>query len=245
MLMIKPLVSIIITAFKYEKFVSQCIESCLSQKDFDDFEILLIDDGSPDATATIAKNYEPMIRVISIENGGVEKASNLGIKVARGDFCVRVDADDLLYPSYLSTLMPHLNEKTWDFFYPNYDCVDAKGDIISHVKLPCFDSEEIKQRGDFLATGTLYRKAALEKIGGYNPQIANCGLENYELILNMLNAGCKGLHIDSSLFAYRIHDENMSNKRRESIITYGWKLAKIFRLPSYTTNSNHPYGLTL
>ena len=239
------MISIIITAYNYERFVAKCIESCLGQKGYDDFEVILIDDGSTDATLEIARKYAPRLRVESLENGGVERASNRGIELARGKFCVRVDADDFLYPDYLAALAPYLHEPDWAFLYPDYDCVDGNSTVIRHVKLPPFDVAEIKQRGDFLATGTLYRKSALEQIGLYNTQTPNCGLENYEVILKLLSNGGKGRHVDKALFAYRIHDKNMSLTRRENIIHYGSGIASRFGLPEYTTNENHPYGLKL
>jgi glycosyltransferase involved in cell wall biosynthesis len=243
--MTTPLISIIITAYNYEKFVGQCIESCLGQTGFDAFEVILIDDGSTDSTLSIAQRYAPRLQVVSTRNGGVEKAGNLGIKLARGAFCVRVDADDFLFPDYLSTLAPYLKNSDWAFCYPDYSCVDTNGAIIRHVSLPEFDAEEIRERGDFLAGGTLYRKSLLEKLGGYSEETANCGLENYELILAILQHGGTGQHIPADLFAYRTHDKNMSLTRREHIIAYGSKLAAKFGLPAYRTNKNHPYGLVL
>lgn len=240
-----PLISIIITAYNYDKFVGQCIESCLEQKDFDDFEVILIDDGSTDSTLQIAKQYEPRLKIISTANSGVERAGNLGINTARGEFCLRVDADDFLYPDYLAEISPYLDKKDWAFLYPNYDCVDTTGKIIRKVELPEFDPEEIKERGDFLAGGTLYRKKILQLAGGYNETTANCGLENYELILKILQNGGNAILVPKHLFAYRRHDKNMSVTRQKDIIAYGTKLAARFGLPSYRTNKNHPYGLVL
>ena len=242
---INPLVSIIITAYNYENFVGECIESCLNQENFADYEVILINDGSTDSTLQIAKKYEPRLQVVTVANGGVEKAGNLGIKLSKGEFCVRVDADDFLYPNYLADLSPYLKNESWAFLYPDYACVNTKGEIIRQVQLPEFDPEEIKERGDFLAGGTLYRKTVLEKIGGYNEEIPNCGLENYELILNILNLGYEGKLVPVSLFAYRTHDKNMSITRRQDIIAYGTQLAIKCGLPSYRTNKNHPYGLVL
>lgn len=244
--MATPLISIIITAYSYEEYAAHCIESCLNQKDFTDYETIFVDDGSSDNTLEVARAYEPDIKVITQSNSGVETASNHGIAQAQGRFWVRVDADDLLSPNYLATLASLTAHEHWSFLYSDYNKIDAEGAVIGPVALPDFDADEIRERGDFLATGTMYRAADAAKVGNYCVTTANCGLENFELILKVLQNGNYGTHVDQELFSYRIHRKNMSLTRRQSIIRYGQKLAERFDLRGgYRTNANHPYGLTL
>lgn len=244
--MASPLISIIITAYRYERYVAACIESCLHQRDFSDFEVILVDDGSPDETLDIARDYEPDIKVITQANSGVEIASNQGISHARGQFWVRVDADDLLAPNYLATLAPLTTDDHWAFIYPDYDKIDGNGAVIASVTLPDFNADEVRARGDFLATGTLFRAEAAAWVGNYSESPVNCGLENFELVLKLLQKGGFGIHLAQNLFSYRVHSANMSLTRRQSIIEYGQELAQNFGLLNgYQTNSNHPYGLKL
>jgi glycosyltransferase involved in cell wall biosynthesis len=240
-----PVVSIIITAYQYERYIANCIESCLAQTTKLPFEVIVIDDGSLDLTAAVARNYEPHIKVYSITNGGVEKASNYGFTKARGKFVVRVDADDSLKPNFIKIMEPYLQQDDWAFYYSNYSVIDSEGNKVSQVNLPAFNTDEIYERGDFLATGTLYRMDLLKRLGFYNEELPNCGLENYELILRLLAAQAKGLHIGETLFFYRIHSRNMSLIRREKIIKHGFKIAERFGLNTYKTNVNHPYNLVL
>ena len=241
----EPVVSFIITAYRYERYVAHCIESCLAQTPSVPFEVIVVDDGSPDNTAQVARSYEPRIKVFSLPNGGVEKASNYGLTQARGKFIVRVDADDALKPDFLKTLAPYFQQDSWSFLYSDYAVIDSDGTTVSRVNLPDFNPTEIRERGDFLATGTVYRADTLKNLGYYNEGVPNCGLENYELILRLLAADAPGIHVAEALFCYRVHSGNMSLLRREKIIQHGSKIAASFGLHAYSTNINHPYKLVL
>lgn len=241
------LVSIIITSYNYEKYIQECIDSCLDQKEFDNYEIIVVNDGSTDNTAKILSQYDSnsKIKIFNNTNSGIEAASNFGIKNALGKYVVRVDADDKLKNNFLKLSVDFLLNSKNAFAYSNYDTIDENSKTINKIKLPKFDKNEILNRGDFLATGTLYQKAVLEKINYYNEQTRNCGLENYELILNLLTNNYVGVHIDESLFEYRQHNTNISKTKREQIIKYGETLFEKFNLGAYKTNKFHPYGLVI
>lgn len=238
-------VSIIITSYNYEKYIEKCILSCINQKNFDDFEVIVVDDGSSDNTKSVLEKYSDCIRYFVNQNQGIEKASNFGIKQAKGEFFVRVDADDMLDKNYLQNVVPLLQNSKYAFVYSDYSVIDGEDKIISTKKLPDFDTNEIKNRGDFLATGTIYKKNIFFELGLYNEETKNCGLENFELTLNILKNGYIGLCTHLPLFYYRQHGTNVSLVRRESIIDYGEKLAKKYNLLGYKTNENHPWGLKL
>lgn len=99
-----PKVSIIVPVYKVEKYLSQCIESIISQT-YTDWELLLIDDGSPDNSGKICDEYalkDSRIRVFHKENAGVGAARNTGLENAKGVFIVFVDSDDFCEELYLS-----------------------------------------------------------------------------------------------------------------------------------------------
>lgn len=101
------IVSIIIPVYNAEKFVGRCVESILSQT-FQDFEILLVDDGSKDESLVKCKELQQTdarIRVFSKENGGPSSARKLGVKNAKGEFVFFVDADDTIPMGALSLLI--------------------------------------------------------------------------------------------------------------------------------------------
>ena len=100
-------ISIIIPCYNSEKYLSACMDSVLAQT-FEDFEAILIDDGSRDHTLAIAQRYaeiDPRVRVFAKENGGVAAARNLGLDHAQGEWITFVDSDDLLPPDALETLL--------------------------------------------------------------------------------------------------------------------------------------------
>ena len=239
-------VSIVVTAYNYDQFINECLDSCLGQLGTSlNYEVIVVDDGSTDETQTLlALRSDPRLRVLRIVNSGIEEASNLGFAASNCRFIVRVDADDALALTYLARIEPML-QLEYGFFYADYSVIDANSVTLEEVRLPEFDITEIMARGDFLATGTLYRAELLHSIGGYSTQTKNSGLENYELILNLINSEVQGLHVAESLFHYRRHRTNMSASRKSSIIEYGRALFERNELGGFATNQYHPYKLKL
>lgn len=239
-------VSIVVTAYNYDQFIDECLGSCLGQQGTAlNYEVIVVDDGSTDDTPILLAQYsDPRLRVLRIENSGIEFASNVGFAAANGQFIVRVDADDALAPDYLARMSPML-ELGFGFYYADYSVIDTNGAVLEVVHLPEFDVAEIMTRGDFLATGTLYRAELLHSLGGYATQTRNSGLENYELILRLINTGVRGNHVEAPLFKYRRHRTNMSATRKASIIEYGRALFERNGLGTFRTNQYHPYKLEL
>lgn len=98
-----PKVSVIVPVYKAEAYLHRCVDSLLAQT-FQDFEILLVDDGSPDRSGEICDDYarqDRRVRVFHKENGGVSSARNLGLDECRGEWVVFVDADDYVDENYL------------------------------------------------------------------------------------------------------------------------------------------------
>lgn len=237
-------ISILITAYNYGNYIEECIDSCLNQdKSGLAHEVIVVDDGSTDNTPEILNGcINRSLRKYRIKNSGIEKASNYGFKKAKGKYIVRVDADDRLCQNYLSIMQSQLTYFA-GFYYPDYAVINADGKIVESISLPDFRVEEIRQRGDFLATGTLYDAGILKKYGGYSTVIKNSGLENYELVLRLIELGMVGKHVSHQLFGYRRHGLNISDEKRHEIIRNGQALFEDMKLGSYTTNEYHPYKL--
>lgn len=101
-----PLVSIIIPVYKAEAYLHKCVDSLLAQT-MTDFEVLLVDDGSPDRSGAICDEYaakDSRIRVFHKENGGVSSARNLGLDNACGEYVMFVDSDDWVGVDYIKDL---------------------------------------------------------------------------------------------------------------------------------------------
>jgi glycosyltransferase involved in cell wall biosynthesis len=96
--------SVVIPLYNKEKYVRQAIDSILAQS-FRDFEILVIDDGSTDESLNVAQSFRESVRIISHErNRGLSAARNTGIREAKGDFVVFLDADDYWKPEFLEAI---------------------------------------------------------------------------------------------------------------------------------------------
>ena len=123
-----PKISVIVPVYKAEAYLHRCVDSLLAQT-FQDFEVLLIDDGSPDRSGEICDEYaqkDSRIRVFHKENGGVSSARNLGLDNARGEWVTFVDSDDYVKPSYLFDFGQ--TECDADFYMQGYQkiCVGGK-----------------------------------------------------------------------------------------------------------------------
>ena len=113
-----PKISVIVPVYNVEKYLPRCIDSILSQT-FKDFELLLIDDGSPDNCGNICDEYaikDSRVKVIHKQNGGVSSARNVGIENAKGEWITYIDADDYIEQGFLS--IPE--DATEDLLIQNY-----------------------------------------------------------------------------------------------------------------------------
>ena len=245
--MMQPELSIIITNYNYSQYLKACIEGCIHQETAVPYEVIMVDDGSTDDSLKCIEPYlSDTVRLLVLENSGIEVASNQGFSASKGQFVVRVDADDYLLPTYVDKMVPVLKqEDACAFVYPDYHVIDGQGDLLYDESLPSFSPEEILKRGDFLATGTLYRKSVLEAFAYYDETVKNCGLENYQLIVKLIQAGYSGLHVAGHLFSYRRHNANISANRKADIWAYGRHLFSNLGIGTYQTNCYHPYKLEL
>ena len=102
-----PEISIIVPVYKVEKYLNECIDSILAQT-FTDFELILVDDGSPDncpALCDAAAEKDSRVRVIHQQNKGLSGARNAGIDVARGNWLGFVDSDDMIDPTFCEKML--------------------------------------------------------------------------------------------------------------------------------------------
>lgn len=106
MVCMNPKISVIVPVYKVERYIKECVNSILAST-FTDFELLLVDDGSPDNSGRICEEYaqkDMRIRVLHKPNGGVSSARNLGLDRARGEWVTFIDSDDLISPTFLEGL---------------------------------------------------------------------------------------------------------------------------------------------
>ena len=97
------MITVIVPVYKAEKYVLRCVDSILAQT-FTDFEVLLIDDGSPDRSGEICEEYaqkDARVRVFHKDNAGVSSARNLGLDNAKGEWVTFVDSDDWVHEDFI------------------------------------------------------------------------------------------------------------------------------------------------
>lgn len=116
------LISIIVPIYNVENYLRQCLDSIMSQT-YQNFECLLINDGSPDHSADICREYvekDSRFRYFEKENGGVSSARNLGIERSKGEYITFIDSDDWVDPDYLEVLYTTLLEEGADITVSTY-----------------------------------------------------------------------------------------------------------------------------
>lgn len=110
------MISVIVPVYNVDKYLNACIDSILRQT-FDDFELLLIDDGNSDSSPAICDEYasrDPRVKVFHKANGGVSDARNTGLDHARGEYVAFIDGDDWIQPDYLEKLHDRMQSGSFD-----------------------------------------------------------------------------------------------------------------------------------
>ena len=131
-----PELSIIVPVYKVELYLSKCIDSILAQT-FTDFELILIDDGSPDRCGEICDEYaarDSRIIVIHQENQGVSAARNAGLDIAAGEFIGFVDSDDWIEPEMYTAMLNEKQAHDVDVVFCKYTKCSEKGLAIETLK---------------------------------------------------------------------------------------------------------------
>ena len=129
-----PKVSIIVPVYKAEKYLHRCVDSILAQT-FTDFELLLIDDGSPDNSGTICDRYaaaDPRVHVFHKPNGGVSSARQCGLDNAQGEYTIHADPDDWVEPDMLQELYTEAQRTNADMVICDFlqECANGKTQYI-------------------------------------------------------------------------------------------------------------------
>ena len=170
-LMSLPLISVFIPVHKVEHYLHNCVNSILSQS-YSNWEMILINDGSPDRCGEICDEYaakDSRIKVIHKENGGLSSARNAGLDYPpKGEFVTFLDSDDFWHPEYLETLM-NLQQK---YHADLVQCGFVRGSesvfppIEGPISIDVLDNHEvfIKEKANVIMCGKLYRTSLFDGI---------------------------------------------------------------------------------
>mgnify|MGYP001443428711 CR=1 FL=1 len=169
----QPLITMIIPVYNIENYVSRCVESAINQS-YENLEILLIDDGSEDASGEICDQYGEKcsnIRVIHKENGGLSEARNVGIEAAGGEYLVFLDGDDFVTKNYVENLFNAIEQVSCDLAISMFlNVVDDQGielntdGVLENLSEECLRSL-LYQRGiETSAPGKIYKRELIGEL---------------------------------------------------------------------------------
>ena len=176
-----PTISVLIPAYNAAHYVSRAIESALAQT-VRPLEILVVDDGSRDATAEVVSRYPAPARLLRQANAGPAAARNRAAREARGEWLALLDADDAWLPQKLELQLPYTQE-------PEVGVVHCWGPTDDGPAPERFDFQALWKRNRIVNSSALIRRSAFDQVGGFDEDRALISVEDYNLWLRLLAAG--------------------------------------------------------
>lgn len=213
-------ISIIVPVYNVEKYLDRCIKSILNQT-FNNFEIILVDDGSPDNCGRICDEYEKKdkrIKVVHKENGGLSDARNAGLDIAKGKYIGFVDSDDIIHPRMYEILFECINKSKSDIIqckfkkFKNSD--ELKNDLDNYDKI--FEEYDNKRaiidmidnnKINVNSWNKLYKRELFESLRFPKGKIHEDEFLTYKLLYNSR----KIAYIDEELYYYYQNDNGIMN----------------------------------
>jgi glycosyltransferase involved in cell wall biosynthesis len=235
-----PLVSVVIPAFNASNTLEQTLLS-VSAQTYRNLEIIVVDDGSADHTAAIARNFsnlDPRVRLLQKSNGGVASARNAGTQACGAEFVAFIDADDLWHPTKISKQMALLTASGSDMalVYAPFRRLDMSGMVLGSSRNHRVDGWVVNRHFyvNIIGNGSsiLVRKHVLDEIGGYSTRLREAGAQGCEDLLLQLQIA---LHyqfgtVPEYLVGYRQSPGNMSSDQermfRSSLLALSMALAE-------------------
>jgi teichuronic acid biosynthesis glycosyltransferase TuaG len=209
----EPLVSVIMPAHNAGKYLNESINSVIGQT-YSNWELIIVDDGSTDTTATIANEYaanDPRIKYFYQEQGRQGKARNLAINNSQGYYLAFLDADDIWVNHKLQTQIEILKSR------PDLDLICSQGYYLYEDGKSDFfyttikdwnweaDSETFIKMNQVAILSAVVKRAAVIDAGLFTEKLAIQNMEDYHLWLKLLRKEYRFLSIPDFLFYYRVH----------------------------------------
>ncbi|SDH42229.1 N-terminal domain of galactosyltransferase [Flavobacterium omnivorum] len=219
-----PSLSIIITCYNLGEYLEEAIASIKEYSMNEDYEVILVNDGSTNATTNaileeVVKSDKAII-YINQSNLGLAKARNNGIKQAKGKYIIPLDADNKLRPEFIEQTISILNNNLEiDVVHGN---AQNFGNKVSIWKSKPFNFPEMLLN-NYIDACAGFRKSTWEKLGGYDETMPVMGFEDWDLWLRMGNAGCRFEYVDELFFDYRVRDNSMLSEawqKRSKLLDY-------------------------
>lgn len=209
-----PLVSVLVAAYNSEDFIEDALESVWDQT-YPNYEIIVVNDGSTDSTASKLNQWKNKITIIEKENGGIASARNAGLAAAKGDFIAILDADDAWLPTKLFEQMEYFQS------HPAVSIVFSLAQNVLHKDLvhrKNISPQPLPIIAAHIPGNCMVRKNTFDQIGYFNESII-LG-EFAEWYGKALNANIKIGCVDSLLLLRRIHGNNIGIKEKKRFNDY-------------------------
>ena len=228
-----PKVSVIIPTFNRAQYIAETIKSVLNQTD-NDFEIIVVDDGSNDNTREVLKAFINKIKYIYKENAGAASARNVGIKNAQGKYIVFLDSDDLFLPKKLEIQVPILDKyPEIDFVYSDvfYFKEKNKRPILMRSIRPASDGRILKKlfmNTSITSSSVIFRKVCFEKAGLFDESLR---LNEDTDMLFRIAIHYKAYFSEYPSVMYRVHSHSKSKNQEglmESLLTSSERLLRAY-----------------
>ena len=168
-----PVISVIVPVYNVEKYLHRCVDSILAQT-FTDFELILVDDGSPDNCGIICDEYAEKydnIKVLHRENGGLSAARNTGFMNSKGEYVCFIDSDDFVTPDFCETLYGLLNNTDYDYavcgvckFNDGEEPIPEDLSGISEYTNFQLLEQQLNHKSVFYVCNKMYRRSSIEKL---------------------------------------------------------------------------------
>jgi glycosyltransferase involved in cell wall biosynthesis len=210
-----PAVTIITPVFNRERFIGQAIESVLKGK-FQNFEYIVIDNGSSDRTAEVVAKYtsDPRIRLVKYNENRIAKSLNIGVRNARGKYVAQLDSDDLYTEDTLNAMVEFMEQTHCALGISYYSLIDEEGNDLpefGEIKHLEYSRNNIL-RVDGAGAVRMWRKSAIMQFGGFDEKdLCDYG-EDYDLVLKVSEKFQVG-RVHQVLYKYRRHPDNSDIKR--------------------------------
>ena len=204
----KDLITIYTINHNYGKFLSKSIDSVLSQT-YKNFELIIIDDGSKDNSKEILKKYQNnnKCKIFFQKNIGLVNSINKVLRIAKGKFIIRLDADDYFSKDAIKTLHSTMVKNKASIIFPDYYLIDESENIINRVKRHNFRTKVNLYNQPAHGACTMYKRNILLEVGGYSKEF-DCQ-DGVDMWLKVINK-YKIININKPLFYYRQHSQSLT-----------------------------------
>lgn len=211
-----PLISIVLPIYNGEKYMRQSIDSVLAQT-FTNWELLIVDDGSTDQTAEIAKEYvsrdSRVFYYKNPENMRLPKTLNRGFSLARGDYLTWTSDDNYYYPNALETMLQALQQQGREFAFASCDVINGDGEIVECIAVND-SAKKMIVGSNPVGACFLYSRVVYETIGEYDPAMTLVeDFDYWQRICAKYDPVC----INQTLYAYRWHDGALTSTMKKEI----------------------------